>query len=83
VLNGLTCQEFLNVPRPFLSSVPSNLTNYTVEVFLEKQMVSYQVKISPQLWNPNVRTLQYSKETAFRTSSELLQSVLYPHSKFL
>ena len=54
VLNGLTCQEFLHTPRPILSSVSSNLTNYTVRVFLEKQKVSYQVKISPQLWNPNI-----------------------------
>jgi hypothetical protein len=54
VLNGLTCQEFLNMPRPILSSVSSNLTNYTASVFLEKQKVSYQFKISPQLWNRNV-----------------------------
>jgi hypothetical protein len=54
VLNGLTRQEFLNMSRPILSSVRSNLTNYTVRVFLEKQMVSYQVKIPPQLRNPDV-----------------------------
>jgi len=49
VLNGLTGQEFLNMQWPILSSTPSNLTNYTVRVFREKQMFSYQVKITPQL----------------------------------
>ena len=54
VLNGFTGQEFLNMQLPILSSVPSNLSSYTVRVFREKQIVSYQVKISPQLWNPKV-----------------------------
>jgi hypothetical protein len=65
------------MPGPILSSVHSNLTNYTVRVFREKQMVSYQAKVSAQLWKPKV---QYSN---LKTAHFNPQPILYPHATFL